>query len=160
MLLRTHTYLFVLLVSLFLSSSCKVNDPSDVSKKKQILDGLTGKSWKALRVQEGSVTVYQEGRSDNIYPGYRNYQLAFSSQNVSVTFTEYTGEVFIGDWTVTDTNSRTYLILRNLTPPPTSSGGTLEFEVNSFTDTQLVITATKPNLKTGNTINVYTMVPR
>lgn len=157
---RTHTYLLLLIISLFLVSSCTVNDPSDVSKKKRILDGVTGKSWKALRVKEGSVTVYQEGRSDNIYPGYRNYQLAFSSQDVAVTFTEYTGEIFVGDWTVTETNSRTYLLLRNLTPPPTNSAGTLEFEVNSFTDTQLVLTTTKPNLKTGSTINTYTLIPR
>ncbi|RYF72641.1 MAG: hypothetical protein EOO39_11800 [Cytophagaceae bacterium] len=148
----------VILLGLFITACSPANDPSTVSKTKGITDVVTNKSWKTLRVQEGSVTVYQDGRSDNIYPGYRNYQLVFTGQKVK--FTEYTGEVFNGDWTVLDNSSRTYLSLRNLTPPPSNSGGTVEFEVNSFSDTQLVITATKPNLKTGNTINVYTLIPQ
>ncbi|MEZ0608532.1 hypothetical protein ACAW74_08455 [Fibrella sp. WM1] len=125
---------------------------------KSVADIIANKSWKALRVQEGTVTVYQDGRSDNIYPGYRNYQLTFTGQKVKLT--EFTGEVFDGDWTALDNSSRTYLALRNLTPTPTNSGGTVEFDVNSFSDTQVVITASKPNLKTGNTINVYTLIPR
>jgi len=148
----------VVLLGLFITACAPVNDPSTVGKAKSVSDIITNKSWKTLRVQEGSVTVYQDGRSDNIYPGYRNCQLAFTGQKVK--FTEYTGEVFDGDWTVLDNSSRTYLSLLNLTPPPTNSGGTVEFEVNSFSDTQLVITATKPNLKTGNSINVYTLIPR
>ncbi|NID11828.1 hypothetical protein [Fibrivirga algicola] len=140
-------------------SACKpVNDPTTVSPTKGVSDIVINKSWKALRVQEGSVTVYQDGRSDNLYPGYRNYQLVFTGQKVK--FTEYTGEVFDGDWTVLDNSSRAYLSLRNLTPSPSNSGGIVEFEVNSFSDTQLVITASKPNLKTGNTVNVYTLIPK
>lgn len=154
--------LFVLIISLFLVCSCKVNNadpkPTTVSETKRITDGLTGKSWKAQKVQEGTQTVYQAGQAGNVYPGYQNYLLAFTGGKAKLT--EYTNEAFDGDWAISETGSRTYLTLRNLTPPPSNSAGMLEFEVNSFSDTQLVITTSKPNLKTGNTINVYTLIPK
>ena len=151
----------LLLLSLSLLA-CKVNNadptPATVSETKRITDGLTGKSWKAQKVQEGTQTVYQAGQAGNIYPGYQNYQLAFTGSKAKLT--EYTNEAFDGNWAISQTGSRTYLTLRNLTPPPTNSGGTLEFEITTFTDAQLQLTATKANLKTGNTLNTYTLVPK
>ena len=151
----------LLLLSLSLLA-CKVNNadptPATVSETKRITDGLTGKSWKAQKVQEGTQTVYQAGQAGTIYPGYQNYQLAFTASKAK--FTEYTNEAFDSDWAISQTGSRTYLTLRNLTPPPTNSSGTLEFEITTFTDAQLQLTATKANLKTGNTLNAYTLVPK
>ncbi len=156
--MRFNLFLFinVLIVSL-LCIFCKVNNPPDIIPKKRITDGLVDKAWKASRVQEGSVTVFQAGQS-SIYPGYQNYQLVFTGSKAKLT--EYTNEVFAGDWTVSETGSRTYLTLQNLNPAPTNSGGKLEFEVTSFSDTGLVLAATKANLKTGNSLNVYTLVPK
>lgn len=151
----THKLIFLLIISL-LTFGCKKSDPvTPVVTPKTLTDLLANKSWKTLRVQEGNATVYQDGRTDNIYPGYRNYQLTFTGQKIRLT--EFTGEAFDGDWSVTEAGGRTYLTFRNLTPAPTNSGGTIEFEVSSFTDTQVMITATKPNLKTGNSINAYTL---
>ena len=140
--------------------ACKVKnaDPKPVTETKRITDGLTGKSWKAQKVQEGIQTVYQAKLAGNSYPGYQNYLLTFTGSKAKLT--EYTNEAFGGDRAISETGSRTYLTLRNLTPAPTSAGGTIEFEVITFTTTSLVLTTTKANLKTGNTINTYTLEPK
>ena len=155
MICQPKQFVFILIISILLVN-CKKSEPATpVVPVKTIANILGNKSWKILRAQEGSTTVYQDGRTDSVYPSYRNFLLTLSGQKVKLT--EFTSESFDGDWLVSETGGRTYLSLRNLTPAPTNSGGTVEFEVNSATDVQVAITTTKPNLKTGNTINVYTL---
>jgi hypothetical protein len=132
--------------------------PAPVSETKRITDGLTGKTWKAQKVQEGIQTVFLAGQPSNLVPGYQNYQLAFTGSKAKLT--EYTLEAFEGDWAVAETGGRTYLTLRNLAPAPTNTGGTLEFEVSGFSETGLTLTATKANLKTGNSLNTYALMPK
>lgn len=157
--MRLNLILFVSILTVsIVTTSCKVNNPADIGPKKSLADGLIDKSWKAFRVQEGSITVFQAGESSSIYPGYQNYQLVFTGSKAKLT--EYTNEVFAGDWTVSENGARTYLTLQNLNPAPTNSGGRLEFEVTSFSDTGLVLAATRSNLKTGNSLNVYTLVTK
>lgn len=137
---------------------CKTDNATPISETKRITDGLTGKSWKAQKVQEGSLTVYQAGQAGSTAPGYQNYQLTFTGQKTKLT--ELTNDSFEGDWAISDVGNRTSLTLRNLTPLPTGTAGSMAFDVTSFTEAQLVLTATQANLKTGNTLNVYTLIPK
>jgi hypothetical protein len=52
------------------------------------------------------------------------------------------------------------LTLSDLSPEPTGSGGTLSFSITSIDEDgkNLVLTATQGNPKTGNSVNVYTLV--
>ncbi|WP_080058167.1 hypothetical protein [Spirosoma aerolatum] len=150
-------YVIGLVIVVWLAG-CAINDPTLVSKKHQITDGIANKRWKAFRVEEAGVLVYQEGKADNLFPGYRNYELQFTGSRIKLT--EFTKETFEGDWSITQQGSRVYLILQNLTPIPTETQGELEYEVYQFDDSQMTLVATKTNRKTGNTINTYTLVPQ
>lgn len=98
---------------------------------------LTGskKVWTARTVNENSTLVYTKGTTGNI----RNYG-AFRldlSQPPAVSFTDYDGVTFTGQYELpTDTR----LVLKGLSPAPTSTGGTIEFTINAVGDSQLDLT--------------------
>lgn len=137
--------LFVSLVALAVSS-CK-DKTVPVSEKIK-------KTWTANIVKEGSATVYTKGAASNTKPSYQNFSLNLLIAP-SVTLKDFDGNTFTGQYELV---GDTKLVLKNLTPVPTGTGGTIEFTINSITDTALDITRTTASQKTGNTINTYNLV--
>lgn len=112
------------------------------------------KNWAANVVKEGSATVYTKGASSNTKPGYSSFTLNLLFAP-SVTLKEADGNSFTGQFELV---GDTKLVLKNLTPVPTGTGGTIEFTINSITDTALDITRTTVSQKTGGTINNYSLI--
>jgi hypothetical protein len=75
----------------------------------------------------------------------------------NVSFTDFDGNTFNGSYSLS-TDSKT-LTFNNLTPIPTGSGGTLTFSIISFQESpaQIVLSRSGASVKTGNTINEYTL---
>jgi hypothetical protein len=133
-------------ITTFALSSCK-DKTVPVSEKIK-------KNWAANVVKEGSATVYTKGASSNTKPGYSSFTLNLLFAP-SVTLKEADGNSFTGQFELV---GDTKLVLKNLTPVPTGTGGTIEFTINSITDTELDITRTTASQKTGGTINNYSLV--
>ena len=137
----------ILLVSFgFFALSCKtkVVPVSETIKK----------TWTAQIVKEGSATVYTKGAAANTKPGYSSFVLNLLIAP-SVTLKEADGNTFTGQYELI---GDTQLVLKNLNPVPTGTGGTITFTINSVSDTELKITRTTASQKTGGTINDYTLV--
>ncbi|GAB2764261.1 hypothetical protein GCM10027275_01680 [Rhabdobacter roseus] len=111
------------------------------------------KAWSAESVKEGSTVVFTKGGAGNTKPGYSNFKLTFLAGG-NVTYSELDNNTFNGQWELVGDNR---LILKNLTPQPTGTNGTIEFTINSFSDTRMVLTRTTASVKTGGTINEYTL---
>lgn len=112
------------------------------------------KIWTAQTVREGNTLVYTKGATANIRSGYVNFKLDLSSAS-SVTLTEFDNNRFTGQW---ELQNDTKLILKNLTPQPTGTNGTIEFSLSDFTDSAMKLARTTASIKTGNTINSYELV--
>jgi len=133
------------LVFALMTAGCK-------SKVKPLSERIA-KAWTAESVKEGTVVVYTRGGSTNTRPAYSGFRLTLTSPS-TVTYTEFDGTTFTGTWAL---SGDTKLILSALTPPPTGSGGTLEFTIVSVEDTKLVLKRVTASPKTGNSINEYTL---
>lgn len=130
----------------FALSSCK-DKTVPVSEKIK-------KTWTANVVKEGSATVFTKGAATNTKPGYSSFTLNLLIAP-SVTLKEADGNSFTGQYELV---GDTQLVLKNLTPVPTGTGGTITFTINSITDTALDITRTTVSQKTGGTINNYSLI--
>lgn len=136
------------LAATLLISGCK--------DKTKPLSERIAKAWKAETVNHDNTTVYTVGASSNLVPGYSNYKLTLSVEsgvNKAVNV-EFNNDSFSGTW---ELEGDSKLILKNLTPQPTGTGGTIQFTINSIDDNKLVITRLDPSKKTGDTINKYTL---
>ncbi|WP_420146647.1 hypothetical protein [Spirosoma sp.] len=142
---------YLLVGSLLTFGQCKRSEPAPALD--DTVDVL--KSWKAAEVKEGTTVVYKADAQSNIYAGYAKYKLLFAADKV--TYTEFTGEVFTGSWSV-DTGTRK-LTFHSLSPVPYGTDGLIEFELLGWQPEQLIIRRTTGNVKTGNTVNEYTLVP-
>lgn len=142
--MRTTCIFFVLLTAFI---GCKSAD------KVQPVSERIANVWTAQSVDENQTTVYTRGGTSSIRPGYAGFRLDLS-QTTSVRYTEFDGTTFTGTWTVpTDTR----LVLSNLNPQPTGTTGTIEFTINTFDNSQLVLVRTTTSQKTGNSTNRYTL---
>lgn len=111
------------------------------------------KVWSARIVDYNAQTVYTRGGTSNVQPNYSNFKLDLSKPP-AVTYIEFDGNTFVGQYSVP---SDTRLILTNLNPSPTGANGSIEFTINSISDSELVLTRTSASQKTGNTTNKYTL---
>ncbi|RYF49321.1 MAG: hypothetical protein EOO39_45765 [Cytophagaceae bacterium] len=144
---KTHYIPFLsLLILLGALMGCSGNKPAPVSER-------IAKIWTASKVDETKVTVYTRGATSNV----RNYT-AFKldlSQAPTVRFTDWDGNTFVGKYSLPTDNR---LVLTDLTPAPTGvTNGTIEFTINSIDDNNLSISRTTTSLKTGGTLNDYTL---
>ncbi|GAB3898291.1 hypothetical protein [Spirosoma agri] len=110
------------------------------------------KVWTARSVNEDSQTVYTKGGTTNSRD-YTRFQLDLSNPP-TVKYTDYDNIQVTGQYSVP---SDTRLVLSNLSPAPSGTGGTIEFTINSISDSELVLTRNTPSQKTGNTTNKYTL---
>ncbi|MCF0071608.1 hypothetical protein LZD49_14110 [Dyadobacter sp. CY261] len=114
------------------------------------------KAWTAESVKHGATVVYTRGGSGNIEAAYSGFRLTLTNSNgtKTVSLTDVDAKTFTGTW---DLEGDTKLILKDLTPQPTGSGGTLEFTISGLEDSKVVLTRLKASPKTGGTINEYTL---
>jgi hypothetical protein len=140
----------VLVVALVMQlSGCK-QTPKPLSE-------IIGRAWVPQTVNHGTNLVYTKGAATNPTPGYSNWRLDLTSPT-SVTYREFDGNSFSGQWEVQETGTGNKLILKNLTPQPTGTNGTVEFVINSSSETEFTITRTTSSQKTGGTVNKYALV--
>ena len=119
----------------------------------QPTSGKVMKVFTARVVDENGTTVYTRGATGNIRPGYGTFRLDMSDPN-NVVLRDFDANTFVGQWLVPN---NTQLTLVNLTPQPSGTGGTIDFVINSVTDTELVLTRTSVSQKTGGLIVKYTL---
>ena len=118
---------------------------------------LLSKVWQAQTVKEGDQLVYTKGAAINIKPGYANYRLDLS-QPGKAGLKDVDGRQLTGIWTVSTDNKR--LILDNLNPKPTNTGGMIEYYILPTPDgASLNLERTAESRKTGNTLNQYALIP-
>lgn len=116
---------------------------------------LVKKVWTANIVKHDATVVFTKGAASNQFAGYSNFKLNLASPP-TVTMTDFDGNTFSGQYSLpTDTQ----LVLTNLNPAPTGTGGTITFTISSTpTDTQLNLARTTASQKTGGTTNTYQLV--
>lgn len=143
---KTYFTAFVSITLLSFLMGCGGSKVAPVSER-------IAKVWIANKVDENSTTVYNKGGSANIRD-YTKFKLDLSKAP-TVTYTEYDGNTFTGQYSLPDDNT---LKLTNLNPSPTGDNGTITFTINSIDDSNLKLTRTTASQKTGNTINTYTLI--
>lgn len=114
------------------------------------------KAWTAESVKHGATVVYTRGGSGNIEAAYSGFRLTLTNTGgtKTVSLTDVDGKTFTGNW---DLEGDTKLVLTNLTPQPTGSGGKLEFTISGLEDSRVILTRLSASPKTGGTINEYTL---
>ena len=144
--MKTKILVSLAVVSVLAFAGCKT--------KVKSTQELVKKIWIVQTVKEGNTEVYKSGSTSNIQPGYGSFRLDLSAPP-TVILKEKDGSSFTGKFEITSSK----LSLSALTPEPTGTGGKIEYDVNTATETSLVLTNASPNPKTGGTINVYTLIP-
>jgi hypothetical protein len=136
----------VIVIVAMLATTCgtKTPEPTTSDKLKKV--------WIIQTVKENSTLVYTKGATSNIR-NYSTFRLDLSNPS-AVSITDYDGLTFTGQYEV---SSDTRLVLKNLNPQPTGTNGTIEFTINSMSDTQLDLTRITTNPKTGGTTNQYVL---
>ena len=125
--------------------SCKKDKVAPLSER-------IAKVWSAQKVTEASMVVYTKGASSNAKPGYSQFRLDLSSAT-SVRLTEFDGNTFVGQWGVS--SDEKILTIKNLSPQPTGTGGTIIYNITEGSESSLKLTRTTASAKTGNTLNSY-----
>jgi hypothetical protein len=144
-LLSTPLFAWTALIAVFFLWGCP--SPATPPLSEQI-----AKNWSANIVKEGATVVYTKGATMNIKAGYSSFKLNLSSPS-SVTLSEFDGNTFTGQWSLT-ADGKT-LTLTGLNPQPTGTGGTISFAISEATSTSLKLTRTSASAKTGGTFNDY-----
>ncbi|WP_353722909.1 hypothetical protein [Dyadobacter sp. 676] len=136
-----------ILVLGLLAAGCK-KDAKPVSER-------IAKAWTVESAKHDNVVVYTRGGSGN-KTDYSGFRLTLTNTNGTKTasLTDVDNKTFNGNW---DVEGDTKLILKDLTPQPTGSGGTIEFTISGLGDSKVTLTRLKASPKTGNTINEYTL---
>lgn len=135
----------ILLLLIIGMTACKKKQVAPVSER-------FGKVWTAQVVKENSTTVYTKGAASNIKSGYSNYKLDLSSPT-SARLTEFEGTTFTGQWAIS--SDEKLLTLSALTPEPTGSGGTIQYNIVSIAENELSLSLIKSSVKTGGSLNEY-----
>lgn len=139
----------ILLLALVTLTDCQ---PKPVTP----ITDLLSKIWMAQTVKENDVLVYTKGANSNVKPGYTNFRLDLS-QPGKVILKDIDGRQLVGTWTVSTDNKR--LILDNLNPKPTNTGGIIEYYILPTPDGQsLNLERTAESRKTGNSVNQYSLI--
>ncbi|MCF2445234.1 hypothetical protein L0657_14795 [Dyadobacter sp. CY345] len=144
---RKYTLLWSIMLALTLvAAGCKKDSKKPVSER-------IAKTWTAETVKHGTTTVYTRGGAGNVQEGYSNFRLALSSTGTAA-YTEFDKNTFNGTWALEGENT---LVLSGLNPAPSGTNGTIKFTISSLEDTKVVLTRIDASVKTGNTINQYTL---
>ena len=140
-----YTLLIALLAVFYVFTGCK-KEPVAIPVSERIKN-----NYVAASVLEGSTTVYTSGGTSNSKPGYSVFRIDLSNPP-TVRITALDGTVSTGTYALI---GDTQLVLSGLTPPPTTTNGTITFTISELGDGTVTLTRTTPDAKTGNTLNVY-----
>jgi hypothetical protein len=110
----------------------------------------------AQQVKHNNAIVYTKGGASNTVDNYRKLKMDLTAAG-NVSFTDFDGNTFNGNYSLSTDNKT--LTFSGLTPVPTGSGGTIVFSVVSFQESpaQVVLSRSAASVKTGNTVNEYTL---
>ena len=136
--------LLALAAALLMTTACQ---PKETSVP---LADKIKKVWTVQTATENGAVVYTKGAGSNVR-NYAPYRLDLS-RPPAVTLTEVDGSTFAGQYELQGDNR---LIMSNLNPQPTGSGGRLEYALGAVTDNSMELSQSSTNLKTGSTLNVY-----
>jgi hypothetical protein len=145
---NTCRFKIIAFLPLCLGLACGKDKPGP---QKTVAEKLQ-KVWKAASVKHNESSVYTEGAASNTVAGYANFRLDLSNGS-NVQLTEFEGSTFSGQWELNSTN--TVLILKNLSPAPGGTNGTIEYRIDKAEDDKLELTRTTTSPKTGNSTNQY-----
>lgn len=135
---------------LFLVAGCK-------AKSLEPINDRLMRVWKAKTVKESTTLVYTEGAANSVKPGYARFRLDLSKPG-NVVLRDVDGRDVTGTWTLSTDNQR--LILQNLTPIPTNTGGIIEYYIRGeASEATLSLERTAESRKTGNSVNAYELIP-
>jgi hypothetical protein len=139
---------FLGFIALVQFSGCKTT-----AKAKPLSEVLKAVFY-AQQVKHDGTVVYVKGGATNTVDNYKKLRIDLSS-GTTVSFTDFDGNTFAGFYSL----SGNTLTLSGLNPIPTGSGGTILFNVVSFTESpaQIVLSRSGTSVKTGNTSNEYTL---
>ncbi|MES2794737.1 MAG: hypothetical protein V4683_02170 [Bacteroidota bacterium] len=145
----------VILVIVALSIMIQLSGCKSSNKAKPVSEILKAVFF-AQQVKHDNSIVYTKGAASNIVSGYSKLRIDLTSAS-TVSFTDFDGNTFSGSYSLS-ADSKT-LTFSNLTPIPTGSGGTVTFSILSFQESpaQVVLSRSGTSVKTGNTINEYTL---
>jgi hypothetical protein len=135
---------FILLGTLQIIGCKKKNDPLSPNE-------LIQKSWVAKEVKENGSKVFDSGMPTHTV-NYSKFKLEFLNAT-DVRLTELDGTVATGKWSL----NGPALSLTQLTPEPTSTGGKIDYSSVSVTATELKITRSGTNAKTGQSNTEYVL---
>jgi hypothetical protein len=150
--IKKYLPILALLITFSLTNCGKTDTPAPAVVVP--VSELIKKTWVPQTVQENGTVVYTKGSASNIRAGYTNFQLSLSGSSTA-TLTEFDGNIFTGTY---ELQGDTKLILKNLTPQPSGSGGTIEYSITKSTATNLDLNRTSTSLKTGGSTNGYALV--
>ena len=139
--MKTHKLLPLLVLLTMAGCNKDKTDP---------LSDRVKRTWTAQAVRENSTLVFTKGATTNVR-NYAPFRLDLSNPP-SATLTDVDGNTFTGQY---ELQGEIKLVLKNLQPQPTGTGGTIELTINSATGTALDITRTTASPKTGNSLNQY-----
>lgn len=145
--------LALLAVATALISSCGSSTPTPEPPKEKTISDEIKTTWSASIVTENSTVVYDKSKTTNAKDGYKNFKMSLGSISAA-SITLIDGVTYNGSYTL----SGSKLTFSGLTPVPTGTGGTIEFNIVKKSDTNLEFTRTSADAKTGNSTNVYNMV--
>ncbi|GAB4034256.1 putative periplasmic lipoprotein [Spirosoma jeollabukense] len=109
------------------------------------------KLWIASSVRHDGIAVYTTGATSNVLPSYASFTLNLSTG--TVTLVDLDGIAITGKWEVSADEKK--LILKGLNPPPNGTAGIIEYTIDSLSDTQLTLSRTTNNAKTGGKVATY-----
>jgi hypothetical protein len=135
---------FILLGTLQITSCKKKSDPKPPAE-------LIRKSWSAKEVKESGTKVFEAGVTPYAVD-YSKFRLEFLNAT-DVRLTEMDNQVFNGKWALNGTT----LSLTQLSPEPTATAGKIDYTNVSVTETELKITRTGTNPKTGKSDTEYVL---
>lgn len=124
--------------------SCKSPEPT--------VPEQISKTWIARTVKENNIVVFQKSSTGNSKLGYENYRLDLSIKDIA-RLTELDKSMFSGRWTLSSDNA--LLTLSELTPRPTGSEGSLQYQILSVSEKVMELRLTTTSIKTGGTTNEY-----
>jgi hypothetical protein len=141
------TLIFTILISV-LFTDCNKTKTVDAAETITI---KVKKTWIVKSATENGSNVYTTGAASNTKGAYSKFILDLSNPP-TVIFIDVDGLSFTGTYELV---GETKLVLKNLSPAPYGSNGTIEFTISKIDGNTFELTRTTTNPKTGGTSNSY-----
>lgn len=140
----------VLFCSFIAVAGCKKSKNDDPKPATEVIQ----KSWKVKEAKEDGTKVYDAAASSNTNANYAKFKLTLTATTASLTTVD--GNSFNSpSWTLANNT----LTLKTPTPAMTGVSGDLVYTSVSVSDTELKMTRSQTDPKTGAGKTEYVLVP-